>query len=84
MPPFSCTDKIQIIREIGSFRLKADATRDPTSGLWECRAMDQLGDLTCDCASSSDPMEVWGVLAELLDAAEKASRTALRELAGVA
>ncbi len=78
------TDKIMGERLISGMRIKFTATRDPVSQVWTVDILDHHGEFSRDFANSTDPMNVWGVIVEMLDAAERSSRAALKEMAEAA
>jgi hypothetical protein len=79
--PSPHANKIMGERLVDGLRIKFTATLD--HDVWTVDVLDHHGGFTRDFSNNLDPVNVWGVIAELLDEAEHASRAALREMAEV-
>lgn len=80
----SFPNKITGTREIDGMRIKFEADFDARVETWLIRVTDHVGDQTRDFADTEDPMNLWGVIDELVAAAIETSRKAMAEIAGVA
>jgi hypothetical protein len=84
--PATRTNRRNVIegrREVDGFTIRFTAIFIAASDLWDVKVVDHSGEQTRDFASGADPMDVWGVTAELIEAAVAACHARAKDMAGV-